>query len=215
MSGMEWIQKNGDGYENVEEEGVDENGGDEEEDTCTKCEKGCILDFVFELRDVIEDDEKKILENFIEKKKNEYLDMKENENNDDSDDEEVELKTKSDIIQKGVRNFEEVCDKFKEEGSEYFKDCSKSKLQSVCEMCKLMDDNVACNKLKRKYPKKYAHVNETIHKLRKDSMRQLTDPQVTIHKKRKTLQKSQVGEGILTILKNLIVPELKALINMK
>ena len=78
-----------------------------------------------------------------------------------------------------------------------------------------MDDNVACNKLKRKFPKKYAHVNETIHKLRKDSMRQLTDPQVTIHKKRKTLQKSQVGEGILTILKNLIVPELKALINMK
>ena len=78
-----------------------------------------------------------------------------------------------------------------------------------------MDGNVVCNKLKRKYPKKYAHVNETIHKLRKDSMRQLTDPQVTIHKKRKTLQKSQVGEGILTTVKNLILPELEALINMK
>ena len=67
----------------------------------------------------------------------------------------------------------------------------------------------------RKYTKKYAHVNETIHKLRKDSMRQLTDPQVTIHKKRKTLQKSQVGEGILTILKNLVVPHLKGLTNIK
>ena len=208
-------EENGDRDENVEEEGVDEKRGDEEEDTCTKCEKGCISDFVFELRDVIEDEETKILENFIEKKKNEYLEMKENENNDDSDDEEVELNTKSDIIQKEVRNVEEVCDKFKEEGGEYFKDCSKSKIQSVCEMCKLMDDNVACNKLKRKYPNKYAHLNETIHKLGKDSMRKLTDPQLTIHKKRKTWQKSQVGEGILTILKNLVVPELKALINMK
>jgi hypothetical protein len=49
----------------------------------------------------------------------------------------------------------------------------------------------------------------------KESMRKLTDPEVTIHKKRKALQKSQVGEGILTILKNLVVPELKALTNMK
>ena len=78
-----------------------------------------------------------------------------------------------------------------------------------------MDDNVACNNLKRKYPNKYAHLNETIHKLRKDSVRKLADSQVTIHNKRKTLQKSQVGEGILTILKNLVVPELKALTNMK
>ena len=108
-------EENGDGDDNVEEEGVDENGGDEEEDTCTKCEKGCILDFVFELRDVIEDDEKKILEKIIGEKKKEFLESKENENenNDDSDDEEVELNTKSDIIQKDIRNVKEVCDKFK------------------------------------------------------------------------------------------------------
>jgi hypothetical protein len=62
---------------------------------------------------------------------------------------------------------------------------------------------------------KYAHLNKTIRKLNKDSVRKLTDSQVTIHNKRKTLQKSQVGEGILTILKNLVVPELKALTNMK
>ena len=108
-------EENGGEDETVEEEGVDENEGDEEDDTCTKCEKGCILDFVFELRDVIEDDdEKKTLENIIKKKKNEFLELKENENNNDSDDEEVELNTKSDIIQKYVRNVEEVFDKFKE-----------------------------------------------------------------------------------------------------
>ena len=184
------------------------------QNNCTKCEKECILDFVFELRNVIEDDEKEKLENIIEEKKKEFLESKENEN-DDSDDEEVELNTKSDIIQKEVRNVEEVCNNFKEKGSEYFKDCSKSKLQSVCEMSEAMDDNVLCNNLKRKYPNKYAHLNETIHKLRKGNVRKLTDPEVTIHNKRKTLQKSQVGEGILTILKNLVVPELKTLTNMK
>ena len=135
--------------------------------------------------------------------------------NDDSDDEEVELNTKSDIIQRDIRNVEEVCDKFKEEGGEYFKDCSKSKLQSVCEMSEAMDDKVVRNSLKRKYPNKYAHLNKTIRKLSKDSVRKLTDSQVTIHNKRKTLQKSQVGEGILTILKNLVVPDLKALTNIK
>ena len=208
-------EENGGEDENVEEEDVHENGCDEEEDTCTKCENGCILDFVFELRDVIEDDEKKTLENIIEKKKNEFLELKENENIDDSDDEEVELNTKSDIIQKHVRNVEEVCDKFKDEGGEYFKDCSKSKLQSICDMCRAMDDKVARNNLKRKYPNKYAHLNETINKLRKDDLRKLVDSQVTIQTKRKTLQKSQVGEGILTILKNLVVPDLKALTNIK
>ena len=104
--------------------------------------------------------EKKTLENIIEKKKNEFLELKENENNDDSDGEEVELNTKADIIQKEVRNVEEVCNKFKEEGSEYFKDCSKSKLQSVCEMTEAMDDKVVRNNLKRKYPNKYAHLNK-------------------------------------------------------
>ena len=82
-------------------------------------------------------------------------------------------------------------------------------------MCKVMADDVACNNLKLKYLNTYAHVDETVNKLGKDSVRKLTDPQITIHKKCKTLQKSQMGEGILTILKNLLVPELKALTNMK
>ena len=55
----------------------------------------------------------------------------------------------------------------------------------------------------------------TMHKIGKDSVRKLIYPQITIHKKQKTLQKSQVGEAILTLLKNLFVPELKALTNMK
>ena len=79
------------------------------------------MDFVFELRNVINGDEKEILENLIEKEKREFLKIKESENNDNSDNEEDEPDTKSDILQKEVTNVEEVCDKFKEDGGECFK----------------------------------------------------------------------------------------------
>ena len=82
-------------------------------------------------------------------------------------------------------------------------------------MCGLMNDKSIRNKLKRKYPNKYAQLNETIQKVRKYGVSELSNPHVTIHNKRKTLQKAQVGEGILNIVKNLIVPELKEALNMK
>ena len=194
--------------ETVEDESVDNNI--EEKDTCT-CEKGCFLDFVFELRNVIQDDEKEILKNLIEKKKREFLKIKESENNENED----ELNTKSENPQKMVVNVEEVCDKFKEDGGVCFKDCSKSKIQSVGDMCGVMNNKSIRNKLKRKYPNKYAQLNETIQKVRKDGVSELSNPLVTIHNKRKTLQKAQVGEGILSVVKNLIVPELKEALNMK
>ena len=90
----------------------------------------------------------------------EFFGKKENENNGDSDNEEDDLNTKSDIIQKEVTNVEEVCDKFKEDGGVCFKDCSKSKIQSVCNMCKQMNDNLVMYELKRKY----AQLKETIEK---------------------------------------------------
>ena len=208
-------EENGDGDETVEDESVDDNGDNEEKDTCTKCEKGCMFDFVFEMREVIEDAEKKLLENIIEKKKNEFLETKESENNDNSDNEEDDLNTKSDILQKHVENIENVCNKFREDDGVCFQDCSKSKIQSVCDLCGVMNNKLIRNKLKRKYPNKYAQLNETIRKIRKEDVRELTNPHVTIHKKRKTLQKAQVGEGILNIVKNLIVPELKELLNIR
>ena len=166
---------------------------------------------MFELRNVLEDDENEILENLIEKKKREFLKIKESESNENED----ELEGTPSSLQKKVTNVEEVCDKFKDDGGVCFKDCSKSKIQSVGDMCGLMKNKSIRNKLKRKYPNKYAQLNETIQKVNKDGANELSNPHVTIHKKRKTLQKAQVGEGILNIVKNLIVPELKEALNMK
>ena len=137
-------EENGDGDDNVEEEGVDEKGGDEEKDTCTKCEKECILDFVFELRNVIQDDEKEKLENIIGEKKKEFLESKENEN-DDSDDEDVELNTKSDIIKKEVRNVESVINSRRREVN--ISRIVKIQTSNVCEKTTVMDDKLVCNNL--------------------------------------------------------------------
>ena len=41
-----------------------------------------------------------------------------------------------------------------------------------------------------------AQLNETIQKVRKDDVSELTNPHVLIHNKTKTLQKAQNGEGI-------------------
>ena len=82
-------------------------------------------------------------------------------------------------------------------------------------MCEQMNNSLVWNGLKRKYPNKYSQLNKTIQKVRKDGLSELTNPHVKIHKKRKTLQKAQVGEGILNIVKNLIVPELKEALNIR
>ena len=38
------------------------------------------------------------------------------------------------------------------------------------------------------------------------SLEKLVNPQVSVHEKRKTLQKSQVGDGILQIASHLMIP---------
>ena len=116
-------EENGDENE-IEGEGENNNENDEEKDDCT-CEKGCFLDFVFELRNVIKDDEKEILENLIEKKKREFLEIKESENNENESELEDEPEGTTSTLQTQVTNVEEVCDKFKEDGGECFKDFSK------------------------------------------------------------------------------------------
>jgi hypothetical protein len=60
---------------------------------------------VFELRNVIQDDEKEMLENLIEKKKREALEIKESENNENEERCEDEPEGTTKILQKDVTNF--------------------------------------------------------------------------------------------------------------
>ena len=46
------------------------------------------------------------------------------------------------------------------------------------------------------------------------SLEKLVNPEVSIHEKRKTLQKSQVGEGILQTASHLMLPLLRKALNI-
>ena len=70
------------------------------------------------------------------------------------------------------------------------------------------------NALKQKYPNGYENLKKKGYfcESNKDSIRKLADPKVTIHESRKTLQKTQVGEGILTPLRKLVIPFIKSML---
>ena len=57
----------------------------------------------------------------------------------------------------------------------------------------------------RSSQKKLGHHSKYISKL--------ANPKVTIHEKRKTLQKAQVGEGLLNMAETLIIPVLERFLN--
>ena len=140
-------------------------------------------------------DEKKILK-IYERKAWKKLSREKNIEDDSDSDVETDRDT---IVQKEIRNLKEVVEDFKEKGSECFKDCSKSKIKSVCSMCE--------EHFKRFNPDTFEDIKVELNPI-EESVRKLADPQVTIHEKRKTLQKTQVGEGILTALSQLILPPL-------
>ena len=66
-------------------------------------------------------------------------------------------------------------------------------------------DATSLEKMKKINPSKYKFLKNMLNPHMK-SLEKLVNPNVSIHEKRKTLQKPQVGEGILHTAANLILP---------
>ena len=175
----------------------------EEMVNCTECTKEGLMDFVFELENFLTVDEKKILV-IYERKAWKKLSREKNIEDDSDSDVETDRDT---IVQKEIRNVKDVVEDFKEKGSECFKDCSKSKIKSICSMCEAMMNPEGEEVFKKLNPETFEDIKVELNPIA-ESVRKLADPQVTVHEKRKTLQKTQVGEGILTALSKLILPPL-------
>ena len=74
-------------------------------------------------------------------------------------------------------------------------------------MCEAMMNPEGEEVFKKLNPETFEDIKVELNPIA-ESVRKLADPQVTVHEKRKTLQKTQVGEGILTVLSKLILPPL-------
>ena len=66
-------------------------------------------------------------------------------------------------------------------------------------------DATSLNKMKKINPSKYRFLKKMLSP-HKNSLEKLVDANVSIHEKRKTLQKSQVGDGILQLASHLMIP---------
>lgn len=167
-----------------------------EEEDDSKKEK--FWDFVYEARQFI--DKEDLLEKFIKKAKWGVRYLNEIE---------VDPVSKRKLTtQKMAKDIEKIDDEFHTHGAECFQHCSRGKIASLSGALAGMMQPESVESLKRHEPRKLEFVKKMIFPYLK-SVRKVADPSVSIHERRKTLQKAQVGEGVLNSVKKLILPDLK------
>ena len=71
-------------------------------------------------------------------------------------------------------------------------------------------DSDDTNEIRNYNPHKYDLIRKLINPYIK-SVEKIGDSEITIHEKRKTLQKTQVGETVLNLITDVILPYLKEL----
>ena len=109
-------------------------------------------------------------------------------------------------------DLDNVTEMWNEKWEDCFKQCSKRKINSVCEVAKQWLDAGFLQAMKKKNPSKYKFVKKMLSPNTK-SLEKLVNPQVSIHEKRKTLQKSQVGDGLLQTATHLMLPLIRQALN--
>ena len=157
------------------------------------------FNFVFEAEHFLDGKSKETLEEYLARdKKNLKL-------ADGCDQDETDIPSN---IQDVVEDMKDVFDKWNENEEECFKQCSKRKILSTCSMALTWMDATSLQKMKKSNPSKYRFLKRML-KPHMKSLEKLVNPEVSIHEKRKTLQKSQVGEGILQTASHLMLPLLR------
>ena len=97
-----------------------------------------------------------------------------------------------------------------EHGEECFETCSHTQIHSISECVKSFLDSDARNKIRNFNPDKYDLIRQLMDPYIK-SVKKIGNSDITIHEKRKTLQKTNVGETVIHLITNVILPYLKQL----
>ena len=155
-------------------------------------------DFVYELRDKVEEDSK-MLNNYVEVEKEIILSKKDIE-------EDVPPTELNDIVE----NVLNVKNGFHKHGEDCFETCSHAQIHSISEFVKSFLDSDARNKIRNFNPNKYDLIRDLMEPYIK-SVEKIGNSDITIHEKRKTLQKTHVGETVINLITNVILPYLKQL----
>ena len=139
------------------------------------------------------DEDKKLLENYVAVEKEKVLAKK-------ISDEEVSM----DFIEI-IKNAMNLKKDFHKQGEECFESCSNNHIHSVAGLTGYFNDPDIGGKIRNINPDKYDLIRKLTERYNK-SLGKIGNPDVTLHEKRKTLQKSNVGESVFIIIKYLILP---------
>ena len=120
--------------------------------------------------------------------------------NNDDDDEDIPMD-----INEIIKNALDLMKDFDKYGEECFKTCSNAQIHSVGGLIGYFNDPETIVKIRNYNPHKYDLIRKLTESNNK-SLRKIGDPEVTVHEKRKTLQKTNVGESVFKIIKDLILP---------
>ena len=116
------------------------------------------------------------------------------------DDEEPMMDLKE-IINNGIN----LMTDYQKHGEECFETCSNAQIHSAGGLIGYSNDPETAVKIRNYNPHKYDLIRKLTESNNK-SLRKIGDPEVTVHEKRKTLQKTNVGESVFKIIKDLILP---------
>ena len=97
---------------------------------------------------------------------------------------------------------------FHKQGEECFETCSNAHIYSVGDFLKFAEEEPV--NIRNYNPAKYDLIRKLTDPYTK-SMGKLGDSTVSFHEKRKTMQKTHVGESVLDFITNVIFPYLKSL----
>ena len=145
-------------------------------------------DFVFEIRDKFEEDFK-MLEKYAEQEKEKLLAKMDNDEDGPLDIKEVIGNTLN--LKTDFHNHREEC----------FETCSDAQIHSVCDLLKYSEEESV--KIRNYNPAKYDLMQKLLDPYNK-SLGKIADSDVSIHEKRKTLQKTRVGESVINIITEVI-----------
>ena len=155
-------------------------------------------DFVFEFRDILEEDTK-LLDNYVTVEKEIILSKKDI-------DKDVPMMGLKEIINSGIN----LMTNYQKHGDECFETCSNAQIHSVGGMIESFNDPETTVKIRNFNPHKYDLIRDLMEPYIK-SIEKIGNSDITIHEKRKTLQKTHVGETVINLISNVILPYLKQL----
>jgi len=189
------------------EEGEEEEEENEDQDEGVNPNDDNLLGFIEEAELVMDEQDKEIFDQEIDKaiKKRTKEKQEEIDQDESSDESDNGCGATEKVIKQDEKKLCQCINGVEYEGSAYFEHCSNDKIDTIYRWCKHILNT------EEKFDKKNLHKVKVKWMPIRFHVRALADPEQSVEAKRKLLQKASVGEGVLSGLAKLALPMMKTI----